>query len=281
MATAKNAAREQLGNIDLSYLDKEKQTAQDIYNTSKGSLENNFNSLLSQIGTNKLDTKKNFTAGRTTVAENAFNQNRLNTLDVGSRIAGKSGLKELGEIGTRIETGRQFSDLANTYYSDINRLNETEKQGRSQYDLDQQGLKNTLNQTLTGIDSRGAEAKNSYNMTLGQLAEQIQGRWDSNANSKAAIAQAERAAARAHQDALNASKQNVANAKRSALNEIVNSGATEDQMRARIQSSFGVNADMATKILQELGIAPIKSFSFDVNKPYTPTNYVNELIGGW
>ena len=38
---------------------------------------------------------------------------------------------------------------------------------------------------------------------------------------------------------------------------------------------------MANNILKELGIKPTESFSFSINKPYTPSNYVGQLVGGW
>src|SRR5574344_1355313 len=161
MANAKDAAKEQLGGLDLSYLDKERNVAKDTYSTSKNSLQTNFDNLLNTINTNRADTKKNFNVGRGTIAENAFTQNRLNNLDVSSRVAGKSGLKDLGEVGNRIETGRQYSNLANTFYGDMGKLDTTEKESKSQFELDNQALSNTLNQALTGIDTRGAEAGNS------------------------------------------------------------------------------------------------------------------------
>ena len=287
MANAKIAAKDQLGSLDLSYLDKEKAIADDIHSTSKNSLQTNFNNLLSTINTNRADTKKNFNTGRGTVAENAFTTNRLNNLDVSSRVAGKSGLKDIAEVGNRIETGRQYSNLANTFYGDMGKLDTTEKESKSQFELDNQALSNTLNQTLAGIETRGAEARNNYNMTLGQLAEQIQGRWDSNSNAQASLAQAERAAAQADARAREAARQNLASTKRSALTDIVNmtdangKKISSDDMINRIMSTFGVNNTMATQVLQELGVMPIKSFNFSANKPYTPTQYVNELVGGW
>lgn len=279
--SAKDYAKEQLGSLDLSYLDNERKVANNIYNTSKSSLENNFNNLIEQINNNRADTRKNFNTGRSTVAENSYNANRTNQADLASRGVGNSGLKGLGEVGNRMETGRQYSNLANDFYNNMNELNTTEKQGKSQYDIDQQTIKNTLDQTLAGVDSRGAEANNSYNMSLGQLAEAVQGRWDSNANAQASLAQQKAAAAQAHADAVNAAKQNVQGIKRQALNDIVNSGASKDNMLAQIQTVFGVDSAQATQVLQELGIMPTKSFSFSANKPYTPTNYVNQLIGGW
>lgn len=278
---AKDYAKEQLGNLDLSYLDGERNVANDIYNTSKQGLDTNYNNLIDQINKNRQDTKKNFSLGRGTVAENAFTQNRLNNLDVGSRVAGRSGLKELGEVGNRIETGRQYSNLANTFYSDMGNLETTEKQGKSQYELDQQGLKNTLNQTLTGIDSRGAEANNNWGMTLAQLAEQVQGRWDNNSNAKAALAQAKSAAAQANSNAQAAARQQLEQMKRQDLTAILNNkDLSTDQMVSRITSQFGVNTELATKVLQEAGIIPIKDFSFSINEPYKPSNYYQQIIGG-
>ncbi len=133
--SAKDYAKQQLGELDLGYLDKEKKVAKDSYNTSKGSLENNYNNLIEQIGQNKDVTKKGFNTGRATVAENAFTQGRLNQLDVGSRVTGKSGLQELGDVGNRIETGRQYSNLANTYYDDMKTLDTTEKQSATTFGL--------------------------------------------------------------------------------------------------------------------------------------------------
>lgn len=279
--SAKDYAKQQLGNLDLSYLGSERDIANSVYNTSKTSLENNLNNLLTQINNSKADTRKNFNTGRATVAENAYNANRVNEADLASRGIGNSGLKGLGEVGNRMETGQQYSNLANKFYSTMNDLDTSEKQGRSQYDIDLQNAKNTLDSTLAGIASREAEAKNNYNLTLGQLAEAIQGRWDNNANAEAALAQARAAAAQAHNDAVNAAKQQLSEAKRQALNNIVNSGVSADKMMSQIQSTFGVDATMANNILKELGIKPTKSFSFSINKPYTPSNYVNQLVGGW
>ena len=276
--SAKDYAKQQLGNLDLSYLNNERNVANSVYNTAKSSLENN---LIEQINNNRADTRKNFNSGRATIAENAYNANRVNEADLASRGIGNSGLKGLGEVGNRMETGQQYSNLANKFYSTMTDLDTSEKQGRSQYDIDMQTAKNTLNSTLAGIASREAEAKNNYNLTLGQLAEAIQGRWDNNANAEAALAQARAAAAQAHNDAVNAAKQQLSEAKRQALNNIVNSGVSADKMMSQIQSTFGVDATMANNILKELGIKPTKSFSFSINKPYTPSNYVGQLVGGW
>lgn len=262
--SAYDYAKQQLGNLDLSHLDKEREVAQNTYNTQKSSLENNFNNLLNQIESNRSDTRKNFNTGRATVAENSYNANRLNQADLASRGVGSSGLKGLGELGNRIETGRQYSNLANDFYNTMSELKTTEDQGRSQYDIDQKSLQNTLDQALAGIGTRQGEAQNNYNMTLGQLAESVQGRWDANANAQAALAQAKAAAAQAHRDAVNAAKQSLRTQNASTLTGITNllgkdngkggTYSTEDLSRM-IQTAFDVDSGVALSVLDRLGIA--------------------------
>lgn len=279
--SAKDYARQQLGNLDLSYLKGEEDVANRTYGTTKSSLETNFNNLMNQINSNRQDTRKNFNTGRATVAENAYTANRQNQADLASRGIGSSGLKALGEVGNRMETGQQYSNLANKFYSTMTDLDNTEKQSRDQYNIDLETAKNTLDSALAGIASRRGEAQNQYNQALGQLAEQVQGRWDANANARAALAQAKAAAAQAHSDAVNAARSQLSSAKKQALTEIVNGNGTVDQKRAAIQTTFGVDANTATKALQQLGLEPIKSFSFSVNENYkSPTmNDLYNMLG--
>lgn len=271
--SAKDYAREQLGELDLSYLKGEEDAANKTYGTTKSSLQTNFNNLVNQINANRLDTRKNFNTGRATVAENAYTANRQNQADLASRGIGSSGLKTLGEVGNRMETGKQYSNLANKFYSTMTDLDNTEKQSRDQYNIDLQTAKNTLDSALAGINSRRGEAQNNYNMQLGQLAEQVQGRWDANANAQAALAQAQAAAAQAHSDAVNAAQQQLRGLQTSTLADIVkgvnkNDPQSVDNARTQIQTIFKVEPATATKVLQQLGLEPTKSFNFDINKPY-------------
>ena len=286
--SAKDYAKEQLGSLDLSYLDKERDVANSIYNTSKSSLETNFNNLLDQINSNRADTRKNFNTGRATVAENAFTQNKQNEADLASRGVGSGGLKTLGEVGNRMETGRQYSNLANEFYNTMSELDTTETQGRSQYDIDSQNLKNTLNQTLASIDARQNEAENAYNMALGQLAEQIQGRWDSNANAQAALKQQQDAAQQAHQDALNAAKQSYIAENNKALNAIVNSGASDDSKISQLMNVFGIDSAFAKNLLIQMGAIRVPKIQdsngnlIPYSQGYNPNeNYLDSLRGSW
>ena len=291
--SAKEYAKKQLGDLDLSYLNAERDNAQNIYNTSKNSLETNFNNLINQINSNREDTRKNFNIGRATISENAYNANRANQLDLASRVTGTSGLKGLGEVGNRIETGQQYSNLANSYYKDMADLDTNERQGRSQYDLDLQNIKNTLDSSLADIGSRESEAKNNYNLTLGQLAEGIQGRWDSNENAEKQLAQARAAAAQAHRDAVNAAKTQLTALKKQSLTDIVNNDKLSfDDKIARIQGTFKVDGATAQNVLRQLGInqksipnVAASSVLNILNKNNTnyddSIDYVNQLTGGY
>lgn len=265
---AKSYARQQLGNLDLSYLKGEENVANKTYDTTKRALQTNFNNLINQITSNREDTRKNFNTGRATVAENAYAANRQNMADLASRGVGNSGLKTLGEVGNRMETGKQYSNLANQFYSTMNDLENTEKQSRDQYDIDLQAARNTLDSALAGINSRRNEAQNNYNMQLGQLAEQVQGRWDANANAKASlavqresIAAQKAAAAQAHADAVKAAKAQLSQEQKSALLDIVNSKGSVDDKVSAIQRTYNVNSDVALRVLQQLGVAPSNSYS--------------------
>lgn len=250
--TAKEYAQQQLGTLDLSYLDKERENAQNTYNTSNSSLQTNFNNLLQQIENNRADTRKNFNTGRATVAEQSYNANRTNQADLASRGVGSSGLKGLGEVGNRIETGRQYSNLANEFYNNMNELKTTEDQGRSQYNIDQQVIKNTLDQALAGIDTRRGEAQNNYNMTLGQLAEQVQGRWDANDNAAKALQQAKDAALQAHKDAVAAANDNNRNQAYRDLSTIMSTIEDPAAQAAAIAARFGVLGNEAQLIVGDI-----------------------------
>lgn len=289
--SAYDYAKQQLGDLDLSHLDRERDVAQKTYDTSKSSLENNFNNLLKQIESNRSDTRKNFNTGRATVAENSYNANRLNQADLASRGVGSSGLKALGEVGNRMETGRQYSNLANDFYSSMNELKTTEDQGRSQYDIDQRTIQNTLDNTLAGIDSRAGEAKNNYNMTLGQLAESVQGRWDANDNAQKALAQAKAAAHQAHLDAQSSIKQSLKTENAKTLSGITNllgkdngKGGTyniEDLSRM-IQTAFGVDSGHAISVLDYLGIgnSHYSPYGPNLNGVINPKDAYEGLISG-
>lgn len=181
MASAKKQAQNYLGNendyINLKGLNEERNLANDVYNTNTKSFQNAYNDLLNTIANNRNKAKQDFGSGRATVSENAYLQNRDNIADLSSRGVG-SGIAALNKLGNRMETGRQFSNLANTYYNTMNELDANEKTSTNEYNTNMESARNTLNATLADINSREKAGRNAYKAAVAQLAEQIQARRD-------------------------------------------------------------------------------------------------------
>lgn len=190
MASAKQTAMNYLGNeddyINLSGLNTERQNANDVYKTNTTSFQNAYNDLLNTIASNRNRAKTDFGSGRATVNENAFLQNRSDVANLASRgLSG--GIAQLSKLGNRMETGRQYSDLANTYYNTLNELDATEKTGTDRYNTNMETAKNTLNAALADIDAREKTGRNQYRAAVAQLAEQIQARWAAQAAAQAQL----------------------------------------------------------------------------------------------
>lgn len=181
MASAKKQAQSYLGNendyINLSGLNEERKLANDVYNTNTKSFQNTYDDLLRTISSNKNKAKTDFSSGRATVSENAYLQNRNDMSDLAARGL-NGGIAQLNKLGNRMETGRQFSNLANTYYNTMNELNANEKTANNEYNTNMEGARNTLNATLAAISSREKAGRNAYKAAVAQLAEQIQARRD-------------------------------------------------------------------------------------------------------
>lgn len=181
MASAKKQAQSYLGNendyINLKGLNEERQLANDVYNTNTKSFQNAYNDLLSNIASNRTKAKTDFGSGRSTISENAYLQNRNDLSNFAARGL-NGGIAQLNKLGNRMETGRQFSDLANTYYNTLNELDANEKTYTNNYNTNMEGAKNTLNATLANISSREKAGRNAYKAAVAQLAEQIQARRD-------------------------------------------------------------------------------------------------------
>lgn len=181
MASAKKQAQSYLGNendyINLKGLNEERQLANDVYNTNTKSFQDAYNDLLSNIASNRTKAKTDFGSGRSTISENAYLQNRNDLSNFAARGL-NGGIAQLNKLGNRMETGRQFSDLANTYYNTLNELDANEKTYTNEYNTNMEGARNTLNATLADISSREKAGRNAYKAAVAQLAEQIQARRD-------------------------------------------------------------------------------------------------------
>ena len=249
MASAKSEARKLLGKeedyIDLKGLNKERDIANQIYNTNKASYENAYNDLLSTLASNRTDARTEFGKGRSTVSENAFMKNREASSDLASRgLSG--GIGELSKLGTRMETGRQYSDLANSFYRTMSDIDTRQATGERDYNLGLETAKNELSSALAGIGAREAAARNNYKAQVAQLAEQIQARREAAAQAAAMLAQQRKQYKNEAMNSLNA-----------RLSEIAGSNVTEDSYKAAMKYykdvMGGTDAD-AVKYLTGRGI---------------------------
>lgn len=179
MASAKSEAMRYLGDeddyINLAGLNREREIANNAYNTNMTSFQNAYNDLLNTIASNRNKARTDFGSGRATVNENAFLRNRESASDLASRGL-RGGIAQLNKIGNRMETGRQYSNLANTFYNTMNEIDATERTGTNEYNTNVANAKNSLEAALADIGAREADARNAYRAQVAQLAEQIQAR---------------------------------------------------------------------------------------------------------
>lgn len=270
MASAKAEAKRYLGKeddyINLAGLNKERTLANQVYNTNRTAFENTYNDLLNTIATNRDRAKIDFGSGRSTINEDAFMRNRENTSDLASRgLSG--GLSQLSKVGNRMETGRQYSNLANTYYRTMNELDATQRTGENEYNTNLEQARNTLEAALADIGAREKAGRNQYRAAVAQLAEQIQARRDA-------------AAAAAYQNRLLAQQAKSAkNAEIRQLNadllKIAGTDPTEKSYKAAIKeyrARMGGTDAKAADYLNSIGIGRSVVGAYGPQTPWvTPT----------
>lgn len=189
--SAKSEAIKKLGReddyINLKGLNTERTNAQNRYNTDYTNLQNKYNELVAQADRNKLAAKSDFNTNRLEIDRDAYMNTRgLTGADLSNRGLSE-GFGAGGKFSSMIQRNNASSDIANTYYNamaDIKRKMDTDTQD---YNYNINNLKLDLDKQLADIGAREAAARNNYRAAVAQLAEQIQSRWDSNANAKASL----------------------------------------------------------------------------------------------
>ena len=274
MASAKKQAQSYLGNendyINLSGLNEERKLANDVYNTNTKSFQNAYDDLLKTISNNKNKAKTDFSSGRATVSENAYLQNRNDMSDLAARGL-NGGIAQLNKLGNRMETGRQFSDLANTYYNTMNELNANEKTANNEYNTNMEGARNTLNATLAAISSREKAGRNAYKAAVAQLAEQIQARRD----AAAAAARSYALQAKQYEDD---SRQALIKRLKGFAGDGTDAGRVLEAGRAYM--SYVPNSTMqdALKFMNKYGIYNPSTLNRKVNSSNKNTSKVSALL---
>lgn len=235
MANAKTQAQYNLGDIKdyVNYkgYDAQRQNAQDMYNSSIKSLEDKYNQLVGNINENRNQLSRDFASGRSTVANEYYdNRNLKKGSDLSSYLK-STGVGSLNNVLSRINLGNENSRLANTYYSGEDELNTQLGYINKDYDINRQNAKNTLNATMADIQAREKEAENDYNNKVASLAEQIQSRWDANANAQAALAEQKRY----NNESLKNQMENYEQSFKVKLSEIAGSEPTEESFKNAVK----------------------------------------------
>lgn len=191
MATAKEQAQKNLGTredyVNYAGYQKDIENARAAYDTQMQTLQDNYNRLVDTINTNRQKLGNDFTSGRATVANDYYANKNLNTgAQLSSYLRG-TGVDAANKTLNRMNLGNELSRLANTYYHGQDELDTNLGYYQRDYELGKQTAGNTLNATLANIGQKQKESENDYAKQLAQLAEQIQSRWDSNANARAQL----------------------------------------------------------------------------------------------
>jgi len=225
MANAKTQAQSNLGSIrdyvNYSGYNADRQNAQDVYNTAISSLQNKYNQLVADLNANRQQLSKDFTSGRATVANDYYANRSLRTgADLSSYLK-STGVGALDRTLNRMNLGNEFSRLANTYYSGQDDIRTTLNKAGQDYEIGRQNAQNTLNANIADIGAKQKESENDYARQVATLAEQIQARWDSNANAQASLQAKIDAAEKARNDTFLAKLAEFANGTEEGYNQAV------------------------------------------------------------
>ena len=189
MATskAKKEAKSSLGSFDTSGYENLRSSAKNAYDTAVADAENQWSNLQSRLNANRKASAGEFAKGRGNVTEANYLANRA---DLNRRAAGgttASGFNDINNLGNRMELGRQYSDLANTYYNALEGIDRDQREGEQTYNMALRRAGDEYNTGLANIGLAQQGAQNEYNRAVASLAESIQSRWDANANAAAAL----------------------------------------------------------------------------------------------
>lgn len=189
--SARSQAIKQLGSednyINVKGYQTERQNAQSSYDTNYNKLQTDYNKLVEQSEANKLDARKNFNDGRLSVASDEYMNSRgITGADLSSRGTSE-GFKTAGKLSSILSRNNANSALANTYYNSMDNIQKQMDSDTENYNYNVNNLKLNLDSTLANINAREAAARNAYRAAVAQLAEQIQARYDANANAQASL----------------------------------------------------------------------------------------------
>ena len=102
--------------LNLGVFDDMSNQVRGSFDKSRGALENSYKTYMDAIEKQRGRAQEQFGQGRGTIQENAYNSTRDNMAKLAARGLAGSGLQQLADVQTKMETGNQMSQLAGQYY---------------------------------------------------------------------------------------------------------------------------------------------------------------------
>lgn len=163
-----SALQAQLAKMMQGFGDQ-RNALQSQYNTGLASTETAYQNLLAKLAEQAQDTRKDFGAARATIAEDAFTRGRNLANNLASRNLSASGIMQLGDVQNRMETGRQVSGVANSYFDTQENIADAKVEGTQTYEAAKRQLADQLAANMANLLSQEASAQMSGLSMIEQL----------------------------------------------------------------------------------------------------------------
>ena len=245
MANKGRAYAENLvGALDRSAYGKQRDVAQNIYNTNWQNVQNQYKNLQDKLKLQQQRANREFAEGLVDVAENSFNRQRVGSGNLANRGLSASGLTNILSQADTAQKGEDVGKLLKSAGAISTETADKLSQANTKYAQEGTNLMKKLADTLGDIGNQETAAQNRYNQTLAGIAGAMDQREANNA-----LQAAQRAASRAssgRSSELKAIQNKLEDFyKRATITELLgNSELTDQQKSNYLKIIFGKdNAD--------------------------------------
>ncbi len=232
-----------VGALDRSAYGKQREVAQNTYNTNWQNVQNQYKNLQDKLKLQQQRANRDFAEGLVDVAENSFNRQRVGSGNLTNRGLAASGLTNMLAQSDTAQKGEDIGKLLKNAGAISADTADRLSQATSKYAQESSGLMGKLANTLADVGDAETAAQNRYNQTLAGIAGAMDEREANNA-----LQAAQRAAARgsggggrsrAQADAENELEEFY---KRATINEVLSSpDMTDRQKENYLGIIFGID----------------------------------------
>ena len=152
--------------LNLGVFDDISNQVRGSFDKSRGTLENSYKTYMDDIEKQRGRAQEQFGQGRGTIQENAYNSTRDNMAKLAARGLAGSGLQQLADVQTKMETGNQMSQLAGQYYDYQDELQNNSNEAQNNYQTNLVNLENQLANQLSNVGLQKWQAQNAYDMAM-------------------------------------------------------------------------------------------------------------------